>query len=148
VVADPHKLRIDAQRTERIVAGLLQTSTERTQGGKTIVVRLQQAEGGATISVEDPGQPSEAAVSPIVRTFAEIQGGSITAEAIDGGTAFRVFLPDGAGTGASPKLQITVDEVEGEQGEQGEDAWEAEAAHQELAAELRRFAQLQGDAKA
>jgi hypothetical protein len=41
-----------------------------------------------------------------------------------------------------------VDEVEGEQGEQGEDAWEAEAAHQELAAELRRFAQLQGDAKA
>jgi len=148
VVAGPLKLRIDAQRTERIVAGLLQTSTERTQGGKTIVVRLQQAEGGATISVEDPGQPSEAAVSPIVRTFAEIQGGSITAEAIDGGTAFRVFLPDGAGTGASPKLQITVDEVEGEQGEQGEDAWEAEAAHQELAAELRRFAQLQGDAKA
>ena len=57
-----------------------------------------------------------------------------------------MFLPDGAGTGASaPKLRMTVDEVEGEQ---GEDAWEAEAAHQELAAELRRFAQLQGDAKA
>ena len=148
VVADPLKLRIDAQRTERIVAGLLQTSTERTQNGKTIVVRVQQSEAGATISVEDPGQPSEAAVSPIVRKFAEIQGGSIKAEAIDGGTAFRVFLPDGAGTGASPKLQITVDEVEGEQGDQGEDAWEAEAAHQELAAELRRFAQLQGDAKA
>jgi chromosome segregation ATPase len=147
VVADPLKLRIDAQRTERIVSGLLQTATERTQGGKTIVVRLQQADGGATISIEDPGQPSEAAVSPIVRTFAEIQGGTIKAEPTDGGTAFRVFLPDGAGTGAAPKLQITVDEVEGEQGEP-EDAWEAEAAHQELAAELRRFAQLQGDAKA
>jgi K+-sensing histidine kinase KdpD len=147
VVADPLKLRIDAQRTERIVSGLLQMATERTQGGKTIVVRLQQADGGATISIEDPGQPSEAAVSPIVRTFAEIQGGLIKAEGIDGGTAFRVFLPDGAGTGAAPKLQITVDEVEGKQGEP-EDAWEAEAAHQELAAELRRFAQLQGDAKA
>src|SRR3954468_1658265 len=147
VVTDPLKLRIDAQRTERILGGLLQTATERTQNGKTIVVRLRQAEGGATMSVEDPGTPSEAAVSPIVRRFAEIQGGSIKAEAIDGGTAFRVFLPDGAGTGAAPKLQITVDEVEGEQGEP-EDAWEAEAAHQELAAELRRFAQLQGDAKA
>jgi len=147
VVADPLKLRVDAQRTERIVAGLLQTATERTQNGKTIVVRLRQSEGGATISVEDPGQPSEAAVSPTVRRFAEVQGGSIKAEAMDGGTAFRVFLPDGAGTGAAPKLQITVDEVEGEQGEQPEDAWEAEAAHQELAGELRRFAQLQGDAK-
>jgi signal transduction histidine kinase len=149
VVADPLKIRLDAQRTERIVGGLLQTATERTQNGKTIIVRVQQAEGGAVVSVEDPGTPSEAAVSPIVRRFAEIQGGSIKAEATEGGTAFRVFLPDGAGTGASaPKLQITVDEVEGDQGEQGEDAWEAEAAHQELAAELRRFAQLQGDAKA
>jgi hypothetical protein len=147
VVADPLKLRVDAQRTERIVGGLLHTATERTQNGKTIVVRLQHAEGGATISVEDPGTPSEAAVSPIVRTFAEIQGGTIKAEGMDGGTAFRVFLPDGAGTGASPKLQITVDEADAEQREP-EDAWEAEAAHQELAAELRRFAQLQGDAKA
>jgi hypothetical protein len=60
-----------------------------------------------------------------------------------------VFLPDGAGTGASaPKLQITVEELnEATQGGGQEDEWEAEAAHQELAAELRRFAQSQADAK-
>ena len=145
VVADQLKIRIDAQRTERILSGLLQAATERTQNGKTIVVRLQNVEGNALLSVEDPGQPSEAAVSTIVRTFAELQGGSIKTDATDGGAAFRVFLPDGAGTGASaPKLQITVEELEAEQG----DGWEAEAAHQELAAELRRFAQHEGDAKA
>jgi hypothetical protein len=107
------------------------------------------------LSVEDPGQPSDAAVSAIVRTFAEIQGGSVKADATEGGTAFRVFLPDGAGTGPSAKLQITVEELDefargdgrddGQAG--GDDGWEAEAAHQELAAELRRFAQSQADAK-
>ena len=148
VIAEPLKIRIDAQRTERILSGLLQASTERTQGGKTIVVRLRPVEGGAQLSVEDPGQPMESVVSSIVRTFAEIQGGSIKAEATDGGSAFRVFLPDGAGTGVSAKLSITVDELDGEHGGDAPgDEWEAEAAHQELAAELRRFAQLQGDRK-
>jgi hypothetical protein len=148
VIAEPLKIRIDAQRTERILSGLLQASTERTQGGKTIVVRLRPVEGGAQLSVEDPGQPMESVVSSIVRTFAEIQGGSIKAEATDGGSAFRVFLPDGAGTGVSAKLSITVDELDGEHGgDAPADEWEAEAAHQELAAELRRFAQLQGDRK-
>jgi predicted nucleic acid-binding Zn-ribbon protein len=146
VVADPLKIRIDAQRTERILSGLLQAAAERTQGGKTIVVRLQHAEDAALMSVEYPGQPSESGASAIVRTFAEIQGGTIKAEPTDGGAAFRVSLPDGAGTGASPKLQITVDELEAGQGDVDE-TWEAEAAHQELAAELRRFAQLQGDGK-
>jgi hypothetical protein len=148
VIAEPMKIRIDPQRTERILSGLLQASTERTQGGKTIVVRLRAAEGGASLSVEDPGQPVESVVSSIVRTFAEIQGGSIAVEPIDGGAAFRVFLPDGAGTGVSPTLSITVDELEGEHptGAPADD-WEAEAAHQELAAELRRFAQLEGNRK-
>jgi len=146
-VADGLRLRIDASRTERILAGLLRVSTERTQNGKTIVVRLQQAEGGAMLSVEDSGEVSETAISPIVRRFAEIQGGWIKVEEIDGGAAFRVFLPDGAGQGgaaASPALQITVEAVEPEV---EEDTWEAESAHQELAAELRRFAQMQGQSK-
>ena len=97
------------------------------------------------VSVEDPGEASESAISPVVRRFAEIQGGWIKSEALDGGgAAFRVFLPDGAGTGATtPALQITVEEVEA--GPDGE-VWEAEAAHQTLAAELRRVA-LQGDTK-
>jgi hypothetical protein len=148
VIAEPMKIRIDAQRTERILSGLLQASTERTQGGKTIVVRLRPAEGGAQLSVEDHGGPTDSVVSSIVRTFAEIQGGSITTETTDGGAAFRVYLPDGAGTGASPRLSITVDELEGEQGgDAPADEWVAEDAHQELAAELRRFAQLEGNRK-
>ncbi len=147
IVADPLKLKIDAQRTEQIITGLLRMSAERTQNGKTIVVRLQHVDGGAMLSVEDPGSPSESAISAVVRRFAEVQGGSVKAEATEsGGCAFRVFLPDGAGTGApveSPALQITVEELDTEP----EDVWEAEAAHQTLAAELRRVAHLPSDAK-
>ena len=150
VVADSLKLRIDAQRTEQIMSGLLRTASERTQNGKTIVVRLQQVDGGAMVSVEDPGDVSDSAISPVVRRFAEIQGGWIKAEPVEGGgAAFRVFLPDGAGTGASaaPALQITVQELETETGTEVDgEVWEAEAAHQTLAAELRRVA-LQGDRK-
>jgi signal transduction histidine kinase len=149
IVADSLRLRIDAGRTERIVTGMLRVSTERTQGGKTIVVRLQQADGGALVSVEDHGEPTESVISPVVQRFVDLQGGWIKAEEIDGGTAFRAFLPDGAGQGGSdeaspaPALQITVDALEAE----AEDTWEAESAHQELAAELRRFAQMESDSK-
>jgi chromosome segregation ATPase len=147
VVADSLRLRIDAGRTERIVAGMLRVSAERTQSGKTIVVRLQQTDGGALVSVEDHGEVTESVISPVVRRFVELQGGWIKAEATDGGAAFRAFLPDGAGTGApaeaSPALQITVDTFEAG----AEDTWEAESAHQELAAELRRFAQMESDSK-
>jgi chromosome segregation ATPase len=147
VVADAIRLRIDAGRTERIVTGMLRVSTERTQSGKTIVVRLQQAEGGALVSVEDHGDVNEAAISSVVRRFVELQGGWIKAEETESGAAFRAFLPDGAGQGdqeeASPALQITVDALDAE----AEDTWEAESAHQELAAELRRFAQMESDSK-
>ena len=75
------------------------------------------------------------------------QGGWIKAEATDGGAAFRVFLPDGAGTEApeAPEstLQITVESLDTEP----EDTWEAESASQELAAELRRFAQMESESK-
>jgi hypothetical protein len=147
VVADTLRLRIDPGRTERIVAGLLRVSTERTQNGKTIVVRLQQSDGGAILSVEDPGEPAESLISPLVRRFVEIQGGWIKAEATDGGAAFRVFLPDGAGLQApeapDSTLQITVESLDAEP----EDTWEAESASQELAAELRRFAQMESESK-
>jgi hypothetical protein len=147
VVADPLRLRIDAARTERILTGMLRVSTERTQNGKTIVVRLQQSEGGAMLSVEDPGEATDSVISAVVRRFVELQGGWIKAEATENGSAFRVFLPDGAGHGApaepSPALQITVEAIENE----AEDTWEAESAHQELAAELRRFAQMESDSK-
>ncbi len=148
IVADALRLRIDGPRTERILAGLLRAATERTQNGKTIVVRLQSFEGGALLSVEEPGEATETGISAVVRRFVEIQGGWIKAEPTDGGSAVRVYLPDGGGTGGatepSPALQITVEAVEPEE---PEETWEAEAAHQELAGELRRFAQLQGDTK-
>jgi predicted nucleic acid-binding Zn-ribbon protein len=147
VVAETLRVRIDPMRTERIVASLLRVAIERTQNGKTIVVRLQQTDGGAIVSVEGPGDPAEALISPVVRRFAEIQGGWIKAEATEGGNALRVYLPDGAGEdmsdAPSPALQITVEAIEPDV----DDTWEAESAHQELAAELRRFAQMESDSK-
>lgn len=146
VVAEPVKVRIDQVRTEQILNGLLRASSERTQSGKTIVVRLQRAEGGALLSVEDPEPSSDASISPVVRRLAEAHGGTVKAESRDGGgSAFRVFLPDpevqtdGA---AAPDVKILVDEAGGQP---QDEPWEAEAAHQQLAAELRRHAELQTD---
>ncbi|HUL86394.1 MAG TPA: hypothetical protein VLX89_12855 [Actinomycetota bacterium] len=154
IVAEPLKLRIDPLRTEQVLAGLLRVSGERTQHGKTIVVRLAPAEGGATLSVEDPEPSSDASISPVVRRLAEVQGGSVIAESRDGGgSAFRIFLPDGAtpggvpaapaddGSAAAPGEDVHI--VVGDTPQEDEDdPWEAEAAHQVLAAELRRLAQL------
>jgi signal transduction histidine kinase len=146
VVAEPVKVRIDQVRTEQILNGLLRASSERTQSGKTIVVRLQRAEGGALLSVEDPEPSSDASISPVVRRLAEAHGGTVKAESRDGGgSAFRVFLPDpdvqtdGA---VAPDVKILVDEAGGQP---QDEPWEAEAAHQQLAAELRRHAELQSD---
>ena len=144
VVAEPTKVRIDQVRTEQILNGLLRASSERTQSGKTIVVRLQHVEGGAMLSVEDPEPSSDASISPVVRRLAEAHGGTVKAESRDGGgSAFRVFLPDpevqteGA---TAPEVKILVDEATGQP---QDEPWEAEAAHQQLAAELRRLAELE-----
>jgi chromosome segregation ATPase len=146
VVAEPVKVRIDQVRTEQILNGLLRASSERTQSGKTIVVRLQRAEGGASLSVEDPEPSSDASISPVVRRLAEAHGGAVKAESRDGGgSAFRVFLPDPevqTDAAAAPDVKILVDEAGGQQ---QDEPWEAEAAHQQLAAELRRHAELQTD---
>jgi len=156
IVAEPLKLRIDPLRTEQVLAGLLRVSGERTQHGKTIVVRLAPAEAGAMLSVEDPEPSSDASISPVVRRLAEVQGGSVIAESREGGgSAFRIFLPDGAtapeaapatpdeGSAADPEAGGDVHIVVGDTPQdQDDDPWEAEAAHQVLAAELRRLAQL------
>jgi len=144
VVAEPTKVRIDQVRTEQILNGLLRASSERTQSGKTIVVRLQHVEGGAMLSVEDPEPSSDASISPVVRRLAEAHGGTVKAESRDGGgSAFRVFLPDPevqAEGATAPEVKILVDEATGQP---QDDPWEAEAAHQQLAAELRRLAELE-----
>jgi uncharacterized coiled-coil DUF342 family protein len=105
-VGADHEVRIDAERvvvaldqlrTEQILAGLLRSSADRTQGKKPITVRLQNHHGGALLSVEDQEPSSDASLSPVVQRFAEVQGGWAKVESgSDGGSAFRVFLPDGA----------------------------------------------------
>jgi signal transduction histidine kinase len=152
-VTEPVKARVDALRVEQILNGMLRTSGERTQSGKTIVVRLQQVEGGAQLSVEDPEPSSDASISPVVRRLTEVLGGTIRAESKDGGgSAFRVFLPDGVPgvqpAASEPDVQIVVDGTSGPDvpvpaAAPPDDPWQAEAAHRQLAAELRRLAELQ-----
>jgi hypothetical protein len=100
-----HEVRIDTERvtvavdplrTEQIVAGLLRASAARTAPRKAITVRLRSEEGGALLSVEDGEPSSDASMSPVVARFAEAQGGWTRVEGReDGGSAFKVFLPDG-----------------------------------------------------
>jgi signal transduction histidine kinase len=154
VIAEPVKARVDALRVEQILNGMLRTSSERTQGGKTIVVRLQQVDGGAQLSVEDPEPSSDGSISPVVRRLTEVMGGTITAESREGGgSAFRLFLPDGepgirTNAPVPPDVQIVVDGT-GQAGSPAapaapqDEPWEAETAHKQLAAELRRIAELQ-----
>jgi len=160
VVSEPVKAKVDPLRVEQILNGMLRTSSERTQGGKTIVVRLQQVEGGAQLSVEDPEPSSDATISPIVRRLTEVLGGTITAESREGGgSAFRVFLPNTdadvrAIAATPPDVQIVVEPSPEQEQEPApaptqvaasaeDEPWEAETAHRQLAAELRRLAELQ-----
>ena len=136
VEMEPVSIGIDPQRTEQILAGLLRASSDRTPNKKTIVVRLAHAEGGALISVEDPEPSSDASLSPVVKRFAEVQGGWAKVESRDGGgSAFRVFLPDGAPERAGSDVQVLVDGDEPQEPEQ----WEPGAA-QLLVQELHRLA--------
>jgi chromosome segregation ATPase len=90
---------VDQLRTEQLLAGLLRTSGDRTPPKKAITVRLAAADGGAIISVDDPEPSSDASLSPVVQRFAEVQAGWSSVESRDnGGSSFKVFLPDGAGT--------------------------------------------------
>lgn len=90
---------VDQLRTEQILSGLLRASGDRTPPRKAITVRLSATDGGAIIAVEDPEPSSDASMSPVVRRFAEAQGGWSKVESREGGgSSFKVFLPDGAGT--------------------------------------------------
>ena len=91
---------VDPQRTEQIISALLRTSGDRTPPKKAITVRLLPSDGGALIVVEDPEPSSDASINPVVERFAEVQGGWAKVESQEsGGSAFSVFLPDGAGLG-------------------------------------------------
>ena len=109
--ADRLVVAVDPLRTEQILAGLLRASGDRTPAKKTIVVRLEQHEDGAMISVSDPEPSSDASMSPVVQRFAEAQAGWATVEdREEGGSSFKVYLPDGAGIGepAGPTRDVKV----------------------------------------
>jgi predicted nucleic acid-binding Zn-ribbon protein len=108
-IGSDHDVRIDSQplvvgvdslRVEQVVAGLLRFCGDRTATGKAITVRLEPMKGGALVSVEDPEPSSDGSLSPVITRFVEMQGGWTKIENRDGGgSAFRVFLPDGGPSG-------------------------------------------------
>jgi PAS domain S-box-containing protein len=119
---------VDPSKVERIVENLLVNAAKHTPRDTPIWVRVEPAEGGVLVSVEDagPGVPEdlrdavfepfrqgpEEHASPgsgvglaLVARFAELHGGRAWVEdRRGGGAAFRVFLPDpGDGSLARPE---------------------------------------------
>lgn len=113
VVTESVVCGVDQLRTEQALAGLLRSSADRTPQGKSILVTLQQVEGGALISVGDPEPSSDGSLSPVVRRFAEIQGGWAKVDTREDGTGsmFRIFLPDGGSNSAGADLRIVVNDA-------------------------------------
>lgn len=110
---------VDGLRVEQVLAGLLRASGDRTPPGKAITVRAAHLDGGALISVEDPEPSSDGSLSPVVQRFVEMQGGWTRIESRDGGgSAFRVFLPDGGPSGEVPAAPP----ADGDAAEPGKDA--------------------------
>ena len=116
---------IDPLRTEQILAGLLRSSADRTPPKQQITVRLANHTGGAMLTVEDPEPSSDASLSPVVERFAEVQGGWSKVESLEGGgSAFRVFLPDGA----QPAPEAAAPDAGAAPADQDQQTAEAEAA--------------------
>jgi hypothetical protein len=86
---------VDPLRTEQILNGLLRTAADRTPLGAAITVKLTHMPDGAMLAVEDKEPSSDASLSPVVRRLADVQGGWAKVESRqNGGSSFRVFLPD------------------------------------------------------
>ena len=143
IEAEPTSITIDRNRSEQILAGLLRSASDRTPTGKTIGIRLLRDRGGAIVVVEDSESSTDAALSPMVRRLAEVQGGWAKVEAREGGgAAFRVFLPHGGPNGAPVEdlpepfenTESPVDDVE-----QDPNHWVK--AEQALVRELRELSQ-------
>jgi hypothetical protein len=139
-------MRVDGQRVEQILGGLLRNAGDRAASGKEISIRLQSIDDGALFTVDDPEASSDASMSPVVRRLAEILGGWAKVEGAEsGGSSFRVYIPE-AGTArpvqeeaveeVDPELQIVVDEVAPPA---VQEPWEP-SGEQILAQELRRLA--------
>jgi signal transduction histidine kinase len=148
IEAEPVSLSIDRTRTEQIVQALLRSASDRTPTGKTIAVRLLRDKQGAMIVVEEPEAVSEAALSPMVRRLADVQGGwAKVGDREGGGTAFQVFLPatdrsgavvEGVEEDASPATDGS-DEAPSDGAADDPNHWVK--AEQALVAELRQLSQ-------
>jgi len=109
-------------------------------------VKLEEGQGGAFISVEDAEASSDASLSPVVSRFADAQGGWAKVEGRpEGGSSFKVFLPDGSepedasgeASEADSHVEIVV-EVESPAAEEDEPGW-PEAAGKLLVQQLQKF---------
>jgi signal transduction histidine kinase len=141
VEAEPTSIAVDRTRTEQIIGGLLRSAIDRTPAGKTITIRLLRARGGAVIAVEDAESSSQISLSPMVRRLAEVQGGSIKVESLEGGgSSFKVFLPHGGPGGApQPESAEPAGAEQVEVVEDDPDHWIN--AEQALVRELRQLSQ-------
>jgi PAS domain S-box-containing protein len=123
---------VDASKVERIVENLLANSARHTPRGTRIWVRVERADGGLLITVEDDGPgipdglrdeifqpfrqgPGAPEHSPgvgvglaLVARFAELMGGRAWVQDREGGGAsFRVLLADASGPTGSPGPNAT-----------------------------------------
>jgi hypothetical protein len=86
---------VDPIRVEGILVALLNNAVDRSRPRHEVVVRVGPRDDGALISVEDDEPSSDASLSPVVARFADVHGGwAIVESRPDGGSAFRVYLPD------------------------------------------------------
>jgi PAS domain S-box-containing protein len=118
VEVEPVVVPVDASKLERIVENLLSNAVRHTPADTRVWVRVEAAEDGAVIAVEDEGAgvppeyraavfepfrqgPDAPTHSPgvgvglsLVSRFAELHGGRAwVEERKGGGSSFRVFLP-------------------------------------------------------
>ncbi len=125
VDAQPVIVSVDGAKVERIVENLLANTARHTPADTRVWVRVEPAEGGVLIAVEDegPGVPEDlretifepfrqgpqGAHTPgvgvglaLVARFAELLGGEAWVQEREGGGAsFRVFLADGGSQAAT-----------------------------------------------
>lgn len=110
-------LAVDPPKVERIVDNLIANAVRHTPSGTEIEVRVEEADGGVLIAVDDggPGIPPDERVAifepfrrgagsenrsgtgiglALVAQLAELHGGRVWIEqSASGGAGFRVFLP-------------------------------------------------------
>ncbi|MFL5766693.1 MAG: PAS domain-containing protein, partial [Actinomycetota bacterium] len=134
VEATPVVVPVDASKLERIVENLLSNTVRHTPANSRVWVRVEPADDGAVIAVEDEGAgiepeyraaifepfrqgPNAPTHSPgvgvglsLVARFAELHGGRAWVEERDGGgSSFRVFLPAAPG---QPEMEAAAEEAE------------------------------------